>query len=45
MPENYVPTCDECENEYTDTYGESALYSLSPDCYEEAVKEGTIDSP
>jgi hypothetical protein len=37
-----APTCSECGDGYTDAYGESAVYDLCPDCYEEAVKQGEI---
>jgi len=33
-------TCYNCNNPYTITYGESAIYDLCPDCYEKSVKEG-----
>ena len=37
--------CDDCNNPYSTTLGESALYDLCPDCYEEFVKEGKISLP
>ena len=42
LGQDHVPTCDECNEGYTTTYGESATYNLCTDCYEEAIKEGKI---
>ena len=30
--ENYISICSKCMNDYTNTHGDSATYTLCPDC-------------